>query len=236
MRLRALSRTTAFALALACVLASAAWSLAMPLPARADGPTSTPAPAASRREPASSLSAPPPGVRSRPFPGPSTRADDAARHRNERGGLWAGPRVELGYAHYVVSDAHGGGDVNTAVFSGFLPTMPLRIGASAEAGTRIYALASNDAVLRASLVAGYQLIGELGPLSPYAAAVVTAGIVLGKRFHTPVSNGIYGGGVELGFDLMIAAPLWAELALSYLRLSMDDLAYDVWLVRLGLGL
>src|SRR5687768_17143836 len=89
-------------------------------------------------ERADALAAPRPGVR-RQRPAPPA----------EESPPWTGPRVELGWAHYVLSDGYGGGGVHAFTFGGWLPLRRVRAGAWAELGSRDYRLGQNDLLLRA---------------------------------------------------------------------------------------
>ncbi|MEM9192146.1 MAG: hypothetical protein AAGF12_23440 [Myxococcota bacterium] len=176
------------------------------------------------------LDAPPEGSstrrRRRPRPAPT---------HTEPAEPWSGPRVELGYAHYSISDGFGGGDVNSVTFGGYLPTGPLRFGAYAEYGGRAYELAQNHGLIRATLLAGYQHFGWL-PLVPYAAVVGTLGFVFGKRFSTPFALPMGGAGLEVGADLNLTGTLFLGMSLSYIRASFDSGGYDLFSVRVRIGL
>lgn len=153
----------------------------------------------------------------------------------EAGAPWDGPRVELGYTHYVIVDGFGGGDVHAGFFGGYLPTGALRLGGSAELGGRDYSLGQSDLVLRATIVAGYQHL-PTRPIVPYAAVVATAGVVLGKRFRTPVAHPLGGAGLEIGADLNLVRTLYVGVGLSYVRAALDGPGYDLWVIRLRIGL
>jgi hypothetical protein len=148
---------------------------------------------------------------------------------------WSGPRVQLGYLHYVLTDGYEGGSVHAGSFGGYLPTGPLRLGVEGHAGTRDYALAETDLVLMATAMVGYQHT-RLGPVAPYAGLVGAAGILLGKRFHTPVSHGLGGMGLEVGLDVPMVRTLHANVGFSYLRASMQGVGLDLYILKLRLGL
>ncbi|MCA9600971.1 MAG: hypothetical protein R3A78_02780 [Polyangiales bacterium] len=161
-------------------------------------------------------------------------AEDAPAEEDD--GVWKGPHVELGYSHFVLADGYGAGSVNAGFFGGFLPLDTwLRIGLSAEMGSRSYTLGDNDLLVRGTLVAGYQHLG-LDRFMPYAVAVATMGAVVGKRFHSPLAEMLVGGGVEIGADVSIEQNFYAGIGLSYIRASMWNLAYDVFVFRFRIGL
>lgn len=149
--------------------------------------------------------------------------------------VWQGPRVELGFTHYVLSDGLGAGSVNAASFGGFLPLGWPRIGASIEAGVRSYAKGQDDFLGRGNLMLGYQHLG-LDRFLPYITLVGTMGPLLGKRFDRPVSHLLYGVGVEVGADVNIVRSFFAGLAFSYIRASMWDLSYDLFIFKVSVGL
>jgi len=148
---------------------------------------------------------------------------------------WDGPRVELGYAHYALADGYGGGDVHAALFGGFVPTGVVRLEGWAEAGSRSYSLAQNDALIRATVLVGYQHL-PLRPFVPYAGVVGTVGILIGKRFRTPVSHFFGGAGLEIGADVNLVRTLYVGLGLAYLRVSKQAVGHDLWMLRLRVGL
>lgn len=180
-------------------------------------------------EPAEGLAEPEPGVTA-----PRRPAGRGEPHR-EPEEPWTGPRVELGYAHYAIVDGFGGGDVNAGLFGGYLDTGVARLGASLELGARDYALAQDDAVVRASILAGYQHL-DWAPFVPYAGAVATVGWVIGKRFRTPVSRTLWGGGLEIGADVNLVRSLYVGVGLSYLRIGLSGTGRDLWVLRLRVGL
>lgn len=150
---------------------------------------------------------------------------------------WRGPRVELGYARYRFSDGHGGGGVHAVHFGGYLPTGPARLGMHGELGLRDYSPGlSSDAIVRASVVAGYQQLHGLGPVVPYAVVVGTGGVLFGKRFHSAVSHTLWGAGLEVGTDVNLVRDLWAGLSLSWIRISMRDLHWNLLMLRVRVGL
>ena len=65
---------------------------------------------------------------------------------------------------------------------------------------------------------------------------LTAGILIGKRFRTPVTRGILGAGLEVGADLNLARSLYVGLGLSYVRASLAGIGHDLWVIRLRIGL
>src|SRR5688500_5694050 len=84
---------------------------------------------------------------------------------------WTGPRVALSYRLYSLNDSQGGGRVNTAGFSGFLPTRYVRAGGGLEAGSRRYEYSDGEGVLSGNLFAGYQHLHDLGRFVPYAVVL-----------------------------------------------------------------
>lgn len=163
-------------------------------------------------------------------PEPSEGADEPEE-------AWRGPRVELGYARYRFSDGHGGGGVHALHFGGYLPTGPARLGMHGELGLRDYSSGfSSDAIVRASVVAGYQQLHGLGPVVPYAVVVGTGGVLFGKRFHSPVSHTLWGAGLEVGADVNLVRDLWAGLSLSWIRITMRDLHWNLLMLRVRVGL
>ncbi len=149
--------------------------------------------------------------------------------------VWQGPRVELGYSHYVLSDGLGAGSVNAGSFGGFLPLGWPRIGASIEAGVRSYENGPDDFLGRGNLMLGYQHLG-LDRFLPYITLVGTMGVLLGKRFSTPISHMLYGAGVEIGADVNIVRSLYAGLGFSYIHASMWDVSYDLFIFKVSVGL
>lgn len=149
---------------------------------------------------------------------------------------WGGPRVELGYSHFVLPDGYGAGSYNGGFFGGYLPLdMWLRLGLAAEAGVRTYELGQDDLLIRGTLSAGYQHLG-LGRFLPYLVAVGTVGPLVGKRFRTSFVDVLAGAGVELGCDVNLVLNLYAGLGLSYVRATVDSLAYDLFIFRFRVGL
>lgn len=189
---------------------------------------------------AAGLAAPRAGVQfSRgPRPGPTepAQAEPAQEDSTDEEASWEGPAVQLGYSRYQLVDGEGGGRVQALSLGGFFPTGPVRAGLAGEFGRRGYALAGDDVLIRGTLHFGYQQLSGLGPFHPYLSAVATYGWVLGKRFHTPVSDGLSGGGFELGADLVVARTLHIGLAYSYLRVRHQGLGHGLHLMRLTIGL
>lgn len=161
------------------------------------------------------------------------RADEPAA-KAARG--WTGPRVELSYRLYSLRDAAGGGLVQTAAFSGFLPTRAVRAGGGLEAGARHYDYGPNDGLLSGNLFVGYQHLRDLGRVVPYAVAVGELGMVLRKRYHTPSVGFIRGAGVELGADINLVRSLYLGVGLTFMLYTLDDLFYDTFGLRVSIGL
>lgn len=149
---------------------------------------------------------------------------------------WHGPRVELAYRLYSLRDSQGGRAVNSGGFSGFLPTRKFRGGGGLAGGVRGYEYGPNEALLGGSVFAGYQHLGDLGPVVPYLVAVGELGILFGKRFHTPLSRAVRGAGVELGADVNLVKSLYLGLGVGFMLYTIDDLSYDSWGLRLSIGL
>lgn len=149
---------------------------------------------------------------------------------------WGGPAVQLGYSRYVLEDGEGGGQVQGVTLGGFFPTGAVRSGVTGEFARRGYSLASDDVLVRGALHLGYQQLDGLGPFHPYVSLVATYGWVLGKRFHTPVSDALSGGGFELGADLVLVRALHVGVAYSFLRARHRGLGHGLHLLRVTLGL
>jgi hypothetical protein len=193
-------------------------------------PPRAPTPVASE-EGGAGLSAPPPSVR--PVAPPEADMDDPDAALEG----WQGPRVELGYVRYRIGDGHGGGVVHGAQFGGYLPTGPARLGLHGELAGRDYSLGrSTDMLVRGTVVAGYQHVGRGWPVVPYVAVVGTGGVLFGKRFATAMTNTLWGAGFEIGADAPLKAPLWVGASFAWIRLTMDNLRYDLWVLRIRMGL
>jgi hypothetical protein len=149
---------------------------------------------------------------------------------------WTGPRVELSYRVYSLRDDQGGRAVNSGGFSGFLPTRKFRGGGGLEAGRRGYEYGSNEGLLSGNVFAGYQHLGDLGRMVPYVVVVGELGVLLGKRFHTPLTRMVRGVGMELGTDVNLVKTLYVGLGVGFMIYTIDDLAYDSWGIRLSIGL
>ena len=149
---------------------------------------------------------------------------------------WTGPRVELAYRVYSLRDSQGGRAVNSGAFSGFLPTRKFRGGGGVEAGRRGYEYGANEGLLSGNLFAGYQHLGDLGRMVPYVVVIGELGVLLGKRFHTPLTRMVRGVGMELGTDVNLVKSLYVGLGVGFMIYTIDDLAYDSWGIRLSIGL
>ena len=201
--------------------------------ARADDEPPVIASAASDDEPpniesGAALAEPPAGVRPRRAAPLRPPADEAEP--------WNGPRVELGYAYYVLGDGFGGGGVNTFSFGGYLPTGRFRLGLIGEGGVRDYTLADDDAIVRGTLVAGWQGVGLVDYVMPYVAAVASAGFVVGQRFATTFIDALLGLGVEIGFEVNPVRTLHFGASLAHVRADLGGLSYGLWVLRLFAGL
>jgi hypothetical protein len=171
------------------------------------------------------LGVPRPGIRARRPPPPE-----------EEGPPWRGPRVQLGWAHFVLPDGYGGGGAHAFTFGGYLPTGRVRLGAWTELGSRNYRLGQNDLMVRAIAAGGYQHLVERSPWLPYVVVTASMGGLFGKRFHTPASDFIYGLGLEAGLDVNLVRSFFVGLALGYSRLSFGDVAAHVFEIRMHMGL
>ncbi len=190
--------------------------------------------AAQAPETGEGLGAPRPGVARRPARRPpSPPRPEAPPEPDEE--PWGGPRVELGYTHYALVDGFGGGDVHAGFFGGYLALGRFRLGGSAELGARDYRLAQDDALIRGTLIAGYQHL-PLRPFVPYAGVVGSLGALIGKRFRTPATHAFGGAGLEVGADLNLTRTLYVGLGLGWSRVSMRGVGYDLWALRLRIGL
>ncbi len=174
-------------------------------------------------------------------PPPANTTPEASAVHSPFAGLlfdnpWTGPRVELGYRLYSLTDSAGGGAVNSATFAGFLPTGTVRAGGGLEAGGRAYEYGPTDALVSGNAFAGYQHLHELGRIVPYVVAIGELGLLHGKRFHTPVTKSLRGAGLEIGVDVNVVRSLYLGLGVSYMAYTVDGLAYDTFGLRLSLGL
>jgi hypothetical protein len=147
-----------------------------------------------------------------------------------------GPRVKLGYHLYTLHNRIGGGIVHAAAISGFLPTRFIRAGGGIEAGARSYGWGHDDGLLTGNLFVGYQHMRDLGPVMPYLVAVGELGLVIEKRYHTSLLQGLRGFGCELGADVKLVHSLHAGVGLTFMLYTLDDLAYDTFGLRLSIGL
>jgi hypothetical protein len=161
---------------------------------------------------------------------------ESSRGTGEDPDAWKGPKVQLSYRIYSLHDWQGGGVVNTAAFSGFLPTRFFRAGGGVEAGARAYEYGSSEGLLSGHLFAGYQHLRDLGRLVPYLVAMGEYGFTFGKRFHTPDSRGFRGIGAELGTSIRLVKGLHVGVGVSFMVYTMDDLRYDTFGLRLSIGL
>ena len=169
---------------------------------------------------------------------PDAQAQGEAKRARKRARAeeWTGPRVELAYRVYSLRDDQGGRAVNSGAFTGFLPTRKFRGGGGVEAGRRGYEYGSNEGLLSGNLFAGYQHLGDLGRMVPYVVVVGELGVLIGKRFHTPLTRMVRGVGMELGTDVNLVRSLYVGLGVGFMIYTIDDLAYDSWGIRLSIGL
>jgi hypothetical protein len=177
-------------------------------------------------------------------PGPGRPPHTASGPRHGTGGTTPaeqpngrrGPRVGLSYRLYSLRDDLGGRRVHTGGFAGFLPTRFIRAGGGVEAGIRTHDLGERQGVVSGNVFVGYQHLQGLGPVVPYVCALGELGVVLQKRFHTPLSEGYRGAGLELGADVKLVRSLYMGLGVSFMLYTMDGLAYDTFGLRLSVGL
>jgi len=170
---------------------------------------------------------------------PSGRERAPARAAADQGSQrlrWNGPRVEIAYRVYSLKDSLGGGSVNAASFSGFVPSKALRAGGGVELGARSYEFGTVDGLASGHIFIGYQHLKDLGRVVPYVSAIGELGVVWGKRFHTPVSHSMRGAGIEIGADVNLYRTMYVGLGLSYMVYTIADLAYDTFGMRLSIGL
>jgi hypothetical protein len=150
---------------------------------------------------------------------------------------WGGPRMEMAYSRYRIGDGQGAGGVHAFTFGGFLPTGRFLIAAHAEFGVREYALASNDVVVGATGMFGYQhLPGFYNRIVPYGAVTTSVGAIFSKRFHTPRSSFVKGFGFELGAHFRLLGSMWAGIGMGYRRTQVLGLGYNQFVIRLRIGL
>ncbi len=155
---------------------------------------------------------------------------------DEEDNAWDGPRLEVGYEYFDLSDGHGGGATHMAMFGGFLPIVPqLRAGLSLMGGIRDYAYEDNDLFFGARAIVGYQYTDWNGVL-PYLGGTLMGGAVIGERFTSSVAFGLIGLGVEAGLDVRLVNSFYAGFGLGYTRADMAGLAHDLLIVRLRIGL
>jgi len=188
------------------------------------------------QEGASALSEPEPGRR-RAAPEPSEPSEPEATVEPDEFADWAGPRVELSFARYRLTDGRGEGQVLAGGFGGYYVWKYLRFGAYGEMGVRRYALGNDDVLVRGSVLLGGQWHPTLGGrFLPYAVLEGSVGVVAGKRFRTTQSDFLRGMGFRVGADVRLVRTLWFGVSFGYLRAGLGDLAHDVFSVRLKLGL
>lgn len=74
------------------------------------------------------------------------------------------------------------------------------------------------------------------PFVPGSAVVRDIDRPSTRRFHTPVTKGLCGAGLEIGVDVNVVRRLYLGLGLSDMAYTVDGLAYDTFGLRLSLGL
>jgi hypothetical protein len=171
-----------------------------------------------------------------PKPAKPTGKTPTRREAPRPPGGWTGPRVELAYRLYSLRDSAGGGLVQSAAFSGYLPTRAVRAGGGLEAGARQYDWGPTDGLLSGNLFVGYQHLRGLGRVVPYAVAVGELGMLLQKRYHTPLVRLVRGAGVELGANVNLVRSLYVGVGLTFMLYTVDDLLYDTFGLRVAIGL
>ena len=172
---------------------------------------------------------------------PDAHADDEAaaleaRNRPFDSARWKGPRVDIGYLFYVLSDSWGGGQVNGLSISGYVPTGRLRLGVMADGGVRRYTFGSDDAVVRGTAFVGYQDLGRISHFLPYFTGLLTSGAVIGKRFSTTFTNALFGLGAEIGVEVNPMRTLHGGVAFGGSWMTSGGLRYQVWTFRVFVGL
>lgn len=149
---------------------------------------------------------------------------------------WHGPRVELGYEYFYLSDGRGSGATHALAFGGFFPVIPqFRVGLSLMGGSRDFSYEENDLFLGARAIAGYQHVGW-DRVMPYIGGTLMGGVILGERFNSAIVDGLLGIGIEAGLDVRIVNSFYAGLGLGYTRADVDGLAHDLLILRLRVGL
>lgn len=184
------------------------------------------------------LAAPPPPRAARPSPAVFRPAEELAvppppapRSR------WRGPRVAVGWDRWALADGFGGGAVDSLFLDGVVRfARPVRVTLGLDWGLRSYAFGEDDLVGRARAGVGWELVGALGPVVPHVSLVGSLGMLVANRFSVTEVELLGGGGVELGADVALAAPLFVGLAFGWQRIRLRDDGYDAWSVRVRAGL
>lgn len=148
---------------------------------------------------------------------------------------WRGPRIELGYVHYSLSDSNGGGPVNGVSIGGYLATGYARLGILGDAGSRRYSFDENDLALRVSAVAGYQAISAV-PFLPFLVARLDWGVLIQQRFNTTLADGIYGIGLEAGIEINPGRSFHFGVSVGVSYIDIHDLSFASFSLRAFLGL
>jgi hypothetical protein len=149
---------------------------------------------------------------------------------------WKGPRVEIGYVHYSLSDSNGGGPVNGISIGGYAPTGALRLGVLGDAGQRRYTFDEDDIALRVSAVVGYQALRAVRRLTPFVAARFDLGVLIRQRFNTTLADSMYGAGIEAGFEINPARSFHLGMAMGISVIESHGLSYVSWSLRAFFGL
>ena len=143
-----------------------------------------------------------------------------------------GPRVELGYSLYGLSDGESRGRVNAGSFGGYFHAGSLRLGAYAEVGKRADRPGVDDLVVRAVALAGYQY--RLRSFVPYLAALGTYGWLIEQGTGAPRTVALPGGGLELGLDLRLGA-VFIGASAAWTRIRLRGETQDLFLLRIRAG-
>ncbi len=148
---------------------------------------------------------------------------------------WRGPRIEIGYVHYSLTDSNGGGPVNGVSIGGYLATGHLRLGVLGDAGSRRYSFDENDLAMRVSAVAGYQALDAL-PFLPFVVARLDWGVLVQQRFNTTLADGIYGIGLEAGIEINPGRKFHFGMSVGVSYIDVHDLSFSSFSLRAFLGL
>lgn len=173
----------------------------------------------------------------RPLPRPPER-DAEAGAGDEEELRWPGPQIQLAYGYTKLADGFGGGDSHVGAILVFVqwPVHELRTSVRGAIGSRDYSLAGDDFLVRGGVEVGFQLPHLIDPLVPHVSAVFSLGAIVGERYETTVSHVFGGGGVEIGAELRVVRNLHLAAAFGYQRWEMDGAGFDLFMLRVGVGL